>query len=71
MPAKERLALVTVVALAILVVAGSVARAQGRCSAATLKGSYGLVEQGTAVMAIMQGLPPRALPDGERRRRDV
>lgn len=62
MRAKERLALATVVALAILVVAGSVARAQGPCSAATLKGSYGLVEQGTAVMAIMEGLPPVPFP---------
>ena len=60
---KERLALVTVVALAILVAAGPVASAQGRCSVATLKGSYGLVEQGTVVVDIgMAGLPPVPFP---------
>jgi hypothetical protein len=62
---KERFALVTVVALAILVVAGSVASAQGRCSVATLKGSYGLVEQGTVLVALpppMDFLPPAPYP---------
>jgi hypothetical protein len=60
---KERLVLVSVVALAILVVAGPVASAQGRCSVATLKGSYGLVEQGTAVVDIgMPVLPPVPFP---------
>jgi hypothetical protein len=61
---KERLALVTVVALAILVVAGPVASAQGRCSVATLKGSYGLVEQGTVLVDIpeMPFLPPAPYP---------
>ena len=54
---KERLAFVTVVALAILVVTGPVASAQGRCSVATLKGSYGVVEQGTIVMEGVMGLP--------------
>jgi hypothetical protein len=63
MLAKERLALATVVALAILVMAGPVASAQGRCSVATLKGSYGLVEQGTVVMDIgMPKLPPLPFP---------
>ena len=63
MPGKERLALVSVVALAILVVAAPIASAQGRCSVATLKGSYGLVEQGTVVMDIgMPGLPPFPFP---------
>jgi hypothetical protein len=60
---KERCALVIVFALAILVVAGPVASAQGRCSVATLKGSYGLVEQGTVVVDIgMPGLPPVPFP---------
>jgi hypothetical protein len=60
---KERLAFVTVVALALLVVAGPVASAQGRCSVATLKGSYGLVEQGTVVVDIgVPGLPPVPFP---------
>lgn len=60
---KERFALVIVFALAILVVAGPVASAQGRCSVATLKGSYGLVEQGTVVVDIgMPGLPPVPFP---------
>src|SRR5512139_3940317 len=63
MLAKERLALVSVVALAALVLAGPVASAQGRCSVATLKGSYGLVEQGTAVADIgMSILPPVPFP---------
>lgn len=57
MPGKERLALVFVVALAVLVLAAPVARGQGRCSVATLKGSYGLVEQGTVVMDIGMGIP--------------
>ena len=61
---KERLALVSAVALAILVMAGPVASAQGRCSVATLKGSYGLVEQGTVLVAIptMPFLPPAPFP---------
>ena len=60
---KERLALVFVVALATLVVTGPAASAQGRCSVATLKGSYGLVEQGTVVVDIgMAGLPPVPFP---------
>ena len=54
---KERLALVSVVALAVLVLAAPVASAQGRCSVATLKGSYGLVEQGTAVVDIGISIP--------------
>ena len=63
MLAKERLALVSVVALAALVLTGPVASAQGRCSVATLKGSYGLVEQGTVVVDIgMPGLPPVPFP---------
>ena len=33
------------------------ALAQGRCSVATLKGSYGVVEQGTIVMDGVMGLP--------------
>jgi hypothetical protein len=61
---KERLALVSVVALAILVMAGPVASAQVRCSVATLKGTYGLVEQGTVLVAIpdMPFLPPAPYP---------
>ena len=60
---KERLALVSVVALAILVVAGPLASAQGRCSVATLKGSYGAVEQGTVLMDIgLPFLPPFPYP---------
>ena len=60
---RRRLALVSVVALAVLAVTGPVASAQGRCSVATLKGSYGLVEQGTVVMDIgMPVLPPVPYP---------
>jgi hypothetical protein len=63
MNGRKRLALVSVVALAVLAVTGPVASAQGRCSVATLKGSYGLVEQGTVVMDIgMPGLPPFPFP---------
>jgi hypothetical protein len=65
MNGRRRLALVSVVALAVLAVTGPVASAQARCSAATLKGSYGLVEQGTVVMDIgMPGLPPFPFPTG-------
>ena len=63
MLARERLAFVSVVALVFLVLAAPVASAQGRCSVATLKGSYGLVEQGTVVMDIgMPSLPPVPFP---------
>jgi len=63
MLSKEHPALVSVVALGLLVVAAPVASAQGRCSVATLKGSYGLVEQGTVVVDIeVPGLPPVPFP---------
>ena len=63
MNGRRRLALVSVVALAVLAVTGPVASAQGRCSVATLKGSYGLVEQGTVVTDIgMPVLPPVPYP---------
>jgi len=44
-----------IVASALMAVPG--AWAQGRCSVATLKGSYGVVEQGTIVMEGVMGLP--------------
>jgi hypothetical protein len=52
-----RLAVAFVVAVAVLVVAVPGARAQGRCSLATLKGTYGVVEQGTVLVDIGMGVP--------------
>ena len=64
MNGRKRLALVCVVALAALAMTGPLASAQGRCSVATLKGSYGLVEQGTVLVALpgMSFLPPAPYP---------
>ena len=57
MNVRGRLALVIAVIIASVLVAVPGASAQGRCSLATLNGTYGLVEQGTVVMPGVMGLP--------------
>jgi hypothetical protein len=57
MNGRERLTIVIAVVVVFALVAVPEAWAQGRCSVATLKGSYGVVEQGTIVMPGVMGLP--------------
>jgi hypothetical protein len=61
MNGKRRLAIVAAVIFASVMVATPASWAQGRCSVATLKGSYGVVEQGVVLADI--GIPiPRPFP---------
>jgi len=55
MNGKGHLAIVVAVIIASVLVAAPASWAQGRCSVASLKGSYGVVEQGVVVMNI--GIP--------------
>ena len=57
MNGKGHLVIVIAVIIASALVAVPAAWAQGRCSVATLKGSYGVVEQGTTVVPGVMGLP--------------
>ena len=57
MKGKGHLVVVIAVILATALVAVPAAWAQGRCSVATLKGSYAVVEQGTIVVGGVMGLP--------------
>ena len=57
MNGKYRLAIILTVTLASLVVSVPAAWAQGRCSVATLKGTYGVVEQGTVIADISMPIP--------------
>lgn len=54
---KRYLGIVIAVIVASVLVAVPQALAQGRCSVATLKGSYGVVEQGVVVMNIGMPIP--------------
>ena len=54
---KRCLGIVIVVVMASVLVAVPHALAQGRCSVATLKGSYGVLEQGVVVMNIGMPIP--------------
>jgi hypothetical protein len=57
MNGKGHLAIVIAVIVASVLIAVPGALAQGRCSLATLKGTYGLVERGTIAMPGVMGLP--------------
>ena len=70
MNGKGHLVIVIAVIIASALVAVPAAWAQGRCSVATLKGSYGVVEQGTIVMEGVMGLPAR-VSNGECRPRHL
>ena len=67
---KRYLGIVIAVFVASVLVAVPQALAQGRCSVATLKGSYGVVEQGMIVMEGVIGSPCR-VSDGECRPRHL
>lgn len=57
MNGKYGLAITLTATVACLIVTESQAWAQGRCSVATLKGSYGVVEQGTVIADIGMPIP--------------